>query len=115
MLNSFNNNSIVAEGNLLSAFYSYLSEDNNQNVPDTHDYMINIYQTLMGVYIIKSNNSTVWEGKGGFAKQYRCALAVYLVEIASLTFKISMDRAIFASGHGTDVVDVLNARCKKVY
>ena len=54
------------------------------------------------------------EGKNGFAKQYICALAVYLMTIVSLILKISTDRKIGAPGHGQYVVDGLNTRDKGI-
>ena len=45
--------------NSKSAFHSYLRKDNNQDEPDTHANMINIYQKLMDEYILKENDPTV--------------------------------------------------------
>ena len=42
-----NNDNIFREVNISSMFNSYLSEDNNNYAPDTHTYMMNIYQTAM--------------------------------------------------------------------
>ena len=39
----FNNYNMVIYANSLSTFYVYLSEDINQDSPDPHAYMINIY------------------------------------------------------------------------
>ena len=44
--------------------------------------------------MIKSNKSTVWEENYGFANQYRCSLAIYLMKIALLSLHISIYRAI---------------------
>ena len=67
--------------------------------------MMNVYQKLIGEYIIKYNESTVWDKKYGSKNQYIQALEVYLIEIVSLTSNISIDRE---PGHGTYVVDGLN-------
>ena len=53
-LDYLNNNKIVREINPLYKFYSYLSEDINQDAPDTHANMMNLYQNLMDKYMIKS-------------------------------------------------------------
>ena len=52
--------------------------------------------------------STVWEEKYGCAKKYRCALDIYLMTVLSYSYGIIMDRAINATGHGSNVVDGLN-------
>ena len=61
----------------------------------------------MDEYIMKANESTVWEEIDGCAQQYRCALAVFM-DIFSLTLKIILYRAIGSSGNGKDFVDGLN-------
>ena len=62
-LDYFKNDNIVREFNSSSEFYSYLSEYNKQVAPATHAHMMNIYQKLMGEYMIKENNSNVWDEK----------------------------------------------------
>ena len=61
-----------------------------------------------------STLSTIWEETDGCAKQYCCALALYLLSMVASTFGIVIDRGIGAPGHGKDVVDGLNA-CDKRY
>ena len=46
VLDYYKNDNNVREVNPLSAFYSYLSEDNNQDAPDTHSHIMNIYHIL---------------------------------------------------------------------
>ena len=53
--------------------------------------------------------STVWEDTDGCAKQYRCALAIYVMTLLSSPYGIIMDRAINETGHGNNLVDELNA------
>ena len=67
----------------------------------------------MGLYIIKSNESTVWEKTVGCVKQYRCALAVCLMKIIFLTLKINIYRSSGALLYGKDAVDDQNARDKR--
>ena len=74
--------------------------------------MVNIFQHLMDEYIIKPNESTIWEETDGCAKQYRYAIALYLMIFISLTLKIIIDREIVAPGHRKYVVDGLNERDK---
>ena len=75
------NYNIVIEVNLPSSFYSYLSEDKNNDTRDTHAEMTNIYQNRMDEYIIKPNKSTIWGEIDDCVNQYMCILAVYLVTI----------------------------------
>ena len=56
-----------------------------------------------------SGMSTVWEDTGGFEKQYRCALAIYLMTVLSSSYGIIMNRAINAPGNGKNAVGGLNA------
>ena len=53
--------------------------------------------------------STVWEDTYGYAKQYRCALAIYLITVLSSSYDIITDCAINEPGHRNNVVDGLNA------
>ena len=56
---------------------------------------------------------TVWEDTTGCAKQYRCALAIYLISVLSSSYVIIMYRAINASGRGKKFVDGLNTMDKR--
>ena len=56
--------------------------------------------------------STVWEETDGRAKQYRCALAIYLITLLSYSYSITMDRVINAPVHGNNVVDGINTTDK---
>ena len=58
--------------------------------------------------------STIWEETNDCAKQYRCALDIYLTTVLSNSYGIIMDRAINAPVHGNNVVDGINAR-EKLY
>ena len=60
-----------------------------------------------------SGMSTVLEDTDRCAKQYRCALAIYLMTVFSSSYGIIMDRAINAPGHGNNVVDGLNTTDKR--
>ena len=46
-----------------------------------------------------SGMSTVWEDTDGCAKQYRCALDIYLMTVLSYSYGIIMDCSINAPGH----------------
>ena len=48
------------------------------------------------------------EGNYGCAKQYKCALGIYLFTVLSYLYGVIMDHAINAPGHRNNVVDGLN-------
>ena len=52
--------------------------------------------------------STVWEDTNGCAKQYKCALAIYLMIVLSSSYGIIMDHEINAPRHGKNFVDGIN-------
>ena len=60
--------------------------------------------------------STVWEYTDGCAKQYRCALDIYLMNMLSYSYGIVMDCAINAPGHeknevyGINLTDKINLK-----
>ena len=57
--------------------------------------------------------STIWENTDGFAEQYRCANALYLLAMLAHTYNIIIDRDIGSTGQGREVVDVLNVTKKR--
>ena len=57
--------------------------------------------------------STLWEDNDGCAKQYLCALAIYLMTVFSYSYGIIMDRAINAPDHGNNVVNGINVTEKR--
>ena len=58
--------------------------------------------------------STVWEDTGGRAKQYMCALSIYLMTVLSSSYGVIMDRAINSPNHVNNIVDGINAM-EKLY
>ena len=62
--------------------------------------------------MLVSGTSTLWEDTNGCAKQYRCALGIYLMTVLSSSYGSIMDFAINAAGHGKNVVYGLNATDK---
>ena len=62
-----------------------------------------------------SGMSTVREDTYGCAKQYRRALAIYLMTFLSYPYGIIMVCAINAPGHRKKVVDELNATKKTLF
>ena len=54
-LEYFNNDNMVIDANSSYVFYSYLSEETNQDTTDKNTNTMNPYRKLMGKFIIKSN------------------------------------------------------------
>ena len=52
--------------------------------------------------------STIWENTYGCAKKYICASELYLISVILQCYSVIMDWGISSSGHGTEVVDILN-------
>ena len=71
--------------------------------------MFHLLKIFLESGILVSGMSKVWEDIDGCANQYRCDLAIYLMNVLSSSYGIIMDRAINATGHGKNVVDGLNA------
>eukprot|EP00957_Ditylum_brightwellii_P048693 3694718-Ditylum_brightwellii.AAC.1 len=65
--------------------------------------------------MIKQESTTTWKETDGCAKQYRCAIDMYLLSLISVRFNIVIDRAVGAPGHGKDMVDGLNATDKAFF
>ena len=57
--------------------------------------------------------SKVWKDANGCAKQYRCALAIFLITVLSSSYSIIMDIENNAPGHLKNVVDGLNETNKR--
>ena len=70
--------------------------------------MFHLFKKCFESGILVSGMSTVWEETDGRAKQYRCALAIYLITLLSYSYSITMDRVINAPVHGNNVVDGIN-------
>ena len=75
--------------------------------------MVHILKTFLESGRLVSGMSTVWEDTYGFAKQYMCALDVYLNTLLSSSYSIIMDKSINAPVHGNNFVDGLDATDKR--
>ena len=70
------------------------------------------FKKLLESGILEYGMSTVWEGTDGCSKQYRCDLAIYLMNVLSSSCGIILDRAMNAPVHGKNIVDGLYATDK---
>ena len=55
----------------------------------------------------------MWDQIDGYAKQYRCSIAYYMMSYLSTSYQIVHDRAVDTPGHGKYVVDGFNAIQKR--
>ena len=55
--------------------------------------------------LLVSGISTVWEDTNGCAKEYMCALDIYLMSVLSYSYGIIIYRSINAKGHLNNVFD----------
>ena len=73
-LECFNTIKNVSDMKPSSEFYSYLSEENNQDetdTPDTHAQTINIHYQCLNKHILKMNKSNIYDETYGCENQYR--------------------------------------------
>ena len=57
--------------------------------------------------------STLWEDTNSCAKQYMCALDIYLMTVLIYSYVIILDHEINVPGHGNNFLDGLNATEKR--
>lgn len=93
-------------------FHSHFSDDSKQNAASTHVNMDVLIKLLLQGGTFK-RGSWMFDDTDGCAKQYRCALALYLLSMLAAIHGVVIDRAIGAPGHGKDLVDGLNAVDKR--
>ena len=86
-------NSIDPGSNENYEFHSYISDDNEQDSCDSHAHMFHLIKNFESGILV-TGMSTVLEETDGCAKQYRCALAVYLMTVLSSSYGIIMDCSI---------------------
>ena len=63
--------------------------------------------------LLTSTLSTVWENTDGFAEQYRCASALYLMSVLSQCYSIVIDQGKSAPDNGKEVVNGIDAIDKR--
>ena len=94
---------------LLSWGAIYISDDNEQNACNLHAEMVHLLKIFLESGKLVSGMSTVWEDTDSYAKQYKCALSIYLMNVLSSKYGITMNSVINAPVHGNTVVDGLNS------
>jgi hypothetical protein len=100
------------DSDVSKVFHSHLSDCAFQNACTTTQHVTLMLDVHFGTSRMK-RFGTMWDQTDGCSAQYRCSKAFYLLSYLSVTYSISIDRAIDAPGHGKDVVDGLNATLKR--
>jgi hypothetical protein len=89
-------------------FHSHFSDDSMQNAATTYFHMEVLVKYLQKEAVLKEGGY-MFDNTDGCTKQYRCATALHLLSMLAVKYKIVIDRAICAPGHGKDLIDGLNA------
>ena len=55
----------------------------------------------------------IWGNTDGCSEQYRCASAIHLMSFMSQRYSVIIYQGISVTGHGKQVVDVINAIDKR--
>ena len=89
--------------------FLFLSDDRKQDAATTIAHIKRLIELFKEQKVLASTLSTIRENNDGFAKQYICASALYLMSVMSKCYSIIIDRVISATGHGKEVFNGLNA------
>ena len=109
---------------MLTEFYSHLSDDKFQNASTTYIHQSRMFKDLQerGVLLTswpkpgdaaEGACSEVQEETDGATKQYRCGDSVHLNSMLSSEYKVAIDRATSAPTHGKGECDAKNGVDKK--
>ena len=83
-----------------SELHPFISDGNEQYACDSHTHTVHLFKKFIELEHLVYGFSDVWKYTEGFAKQYRCALAIYFTILSSYLYGIIMDREINAPGNG---------------
>jgi hypothetical protein len=92
--------------------HSHFSDDSRQDAATTTAHMEVLLKHLQASGEI-GEHATMLDSTDGCSKQYRCAKAYWLLSYLAFKFKIVIDRAIGAPGHGKGRIDGINATDKQ--
>ena len=87
----------------------FFSDYSKQDSATTTSHNKHLIELLKERKVLTSSLSTIWENTDGFAEQYRCASALYLMSVMLQCYSNIIYRGISAAGHEKEVVDGLNA------
>jgi hypothetical protein len=92
--------------------HSHFSDDSHQDSATTTAHIEVLLKHLQASGEI-GEHATMFDSTDGCSKQYRCAKAFWLLTYLAVKFKIVIDRAISAPGHGKGRIDGINATDKQ--
>ena len=90
-------------------FYSFWLDDSKQDASTTTANRKRWIEVLKKQKVLMSALSTIWENTDGFAEQYICASALYLMSVMPQYYLFIIDQGISEPVHGKGVVGGLNA------
>ena len=90
-------------------FHSHMSDESNQDATTTHVHMCTMLDHYLSRFQSFPDDCCILDHTDGCAKQYRCGNALFLLSALCQKYKIVIDRAIAAPGHGKSIIDGLNA------
>ena len=90
-------------------FHSHMADESDQDAATTHEHMSRMLDTYIKEYGPLPDNCVMLDHTDGCAKQYRCGNALFYLSVLANKYKIVIDRAIAAPGHGKSIIDGLNA------
>jgi hypothetical protein len=92
--------------------HSHFSDDSRQDAATTTAHMEVLLKHLQASRDI-GKHATMLDSMDGCSKQYHCAKAFWLLSYLAIKFKIIIDRAIGAPGHGKGRIGGINATDKQ--
>ena len=99
-LTQTNINSTTPSRQRHAVFHSYLSGDIKQDASTTTAQSKSLISLLKDKKVLTSHLSTIWDNADGYAEQYRCASALYLMSVMYHCYSVIVDRGISAPGRG---------------
>ena len=92
------------DGNKTMEFHTYLSDGRQQDSAVVNNHMEKLILFLMAEGVLKEGGRLLCH-TDGCASQYRCGTAYYYLSSLAYRYRITIDRAISAPGHGKGIID----------
>ena len=89
--------------------FHFFPDDSKQDALTTMAHSKRLIELLKEQKLLTSTLITIWKNTDGYAEQYICAPALYLLSFLSQRFSIIIDWGISAPGNGKEVFDGLHA------
>ena len=105
------------EGELLESltaeFFHFFSDEAKQSAATSYENFIKQMQSLQDRNLLNQNGTTIYDNTDGCNSQCRCATALCLLTVVANTCNCTIDRLVNAPAHGKQIVDAMNAVCKR--